>query len=125
MKPSIRSLFTATLTAAALTACGGGSGSSDAVSTDDQTPVLPDQTPQQPNNPQDPKLPQDPQDPLESQEPEVLPLPMAGQTGWNLFGLLDSRKPLEMLKTLFCSQLAVSYEEPAPQSSEACDARFP
>lgn len=114
--------------AAALTACGGGSGSGDPVSTD-QTPVLPDQAPQQSNNPQDPQVPHDnsqaPQVPQEPQQPEVLPLPIADQTGWNLFGLLESRKPLEMLKTLFCSQLATAYEEPAPQSSEACDTRFP
>ncbi len=125
MKSSIKSLFIATLMAAALTACGGGGGSGEPVSTDDQTPVLPDQAPQQPSNPQDPQVPQDPQGPLEPQEPEAQPLPIAGQTGWNLFGLLESRKPLEMLKTLLCSQLAASYEEPAPQSSEECDTRFP
>ena len=38
---------------------------------------------------------------------------------------MESRKPLEMLKTLFCSQLANFHEEPVPQSSEACDTRFP
>jgi hypothetical protein len=127
MKQSIKTLCLAPLMAAALTACGGGGNSGSAVATDD--PVIPVQ-PNTPRNPGDPQVPQeeapgseDPQQ--DSQEPQELPLPLEGQTGWSFYGVMDTRKPLEMLKALFCSQLATAHEEVPPQSSEACDVRFP
>ena len=111
--------------AIALTACGGGSSSGEPAATNDPTPVVQDQSvvPQQPNDPQNPHDPQVPPDPL-PQEPETPALPIANQTGWNLSGI-ESRKPLELLKTLMCSQLASMQEVAPPRSDGECDTIYP
>lgn len=122
MKSSIKPLCAASLLSLVLVACGGG-GSSGA----------PEQSLAQQSNeqsaaspvPEENVAPVETANPTEQPQESLVGQPaVPGQTGWTV-GVVETRNPLDLLKSAVCVTRARMESIPSPNSSAECSTTFP